>query len=174
MPPNGKTSNDHLFAGGRRRRRSPSRGRMRAWWSDRERVADASSRHFAVSPPRLLAVAATTHAPLDFYIISTLYLLSLRSVVFSSCTPYFYSVLIYPFAWPCESLHSRRIIHVFVARPRPLLSRCSFVFAERFAPHLRSVATLSAVRRSAFAFNQISLLNVNFPHYRLSRRASRA
>ena len=34
---------------------------------------------------------------------------------------YLYSLRFY-FAWPRESSHSRRIIHVFVARPRPLLS----------------------------------------------------
>ena len=97
-----------------------------------------------------------------------------RLALFSSCTPYLYSVLICHFALPRESSHSRRIIDVFVARPLLLLSRCSPVFTERFASHLRRVATLSAVRRSVFAFNRISLLNVETLHYLLSRRASRA
>ena len=89
-----------------------SRGRVRAWRSSRERVADASSRHLAVSPPRLLAVAAFTHAPLNFELISTLYSLSSRSALFSSCTPYWYSVLIYLVAFTSRG---RAILRISVA-----------------------------------------------------------
>ena len=52
MPPNGQTSSERRLASGRRRRRRRSRGRVRAWRSSRERVADASSRRLAVTPPR--------------------------------------------------------------------------------------------------------------------------
>ena len=60
-PTSGQTSSERLFAGGRRNCRRCSRGRVRACRSSRECVADASSRHLAVSPPRLLAVAAATY-----------------------------------------------------------------------------------------------------------------
>ena len=143
---------------------------MRAWRSSRERVADASSRHFAAPPSRLLVVATTTHASLNFELTSTLHLLSSRSPLFSSCTPYLYTVLMYHFAWPGESSLSRRNIHIFVARPRPLLSRfipmCSLSDSRRIYVALR---LYQPVRRSAFALNRISLLSDETPHYLLLR-----
>ena len=126
-PPNGLTLSEHLFDGGRRRRRSC--GRVRAWRSSRERVADASSRLLAVSPPRLYAVAAVTHAPLLTFPTRTSYAVMLHFIVcsFSSYDVlvllYLYYLLRFHFAWPRDSLHSCRIVYVFVAWPRPLLLR---------------------------------------------------
>ena len=69
----------------------------------------------------------------------------------------------------------RRIIHIFVARPRPLLSRfipmCSLSDSRRIYVALR---LYQPVRRSAFALNRISLLSDQTLHYFPSRRASRA
>ena len=138
VPPSGQISSECLFAGGRRRRRS--RGRVRAWRSSRERVADASSRHLAVSPScslavlpsRLLVVSAVTHAPLLMFPYS--YFVRRYVGFHFSFSLYDILVLLYlyyfrriHFAWPRESSHFRRIIHVFVARPRPLLSSHSYV-----------------------------------------------
>ena len=68
----------------------------------------------------------------------------------------------------------RRIIHIFVARPRPLLSRFIPVYPLRDSRRIYVALRLyQSVRRSAFALNQISLLSVETPHYLSSRRASR-
>ena len=157
MPPNGQTSSERFPAGGRRRRRS--RGRVSAWRSSRERVADALSRHLAVSPPRLLAVVAATHAPWLMMLYRTRYIVMpffhfLFSLYAVHVLLYLYSLCV-----AARIFAFRRIIHILDAWPRPLLSRCVLVFAELFAPHLRLVAILLAVRRSAFALNQISLLS---------------
>ena len=71
------------------------------------------------------------------------------------------------FAFPSHDLHIRR-----AAEPS-VIAFHSYVFAERFAPHLRRVATLSALRRSAFALNQISLLSYPTLHYLLLRAVRR-
>ena len=57
-------------------------------------------------------------------------------------------------------------LFTYSSRGRALCYLVSVLFAERFAPHLRRAATLSAVRRLAFALNQISLLSVEIPNYR--------
>ena len=141
-PPNGQTSSERLPAGTRRRRRRRSRGRVRAWQSSRERVINASSRHLAVSPSARLAVAAATHAPPLMFLYSYFVRRNVARFNHISFTTYTYYCTCTHFAWPRESSHFRRIIHVFVERPRPLYYVSLICAVERFASHLRRVATL--------------------------------
>ena len=118
-------------------------------------VSESRTRHLAVSPPRLFAVTAATDAPSLMILYCTPYIVML--LFYFLFSTYAVQVLLYLY-WHRGATRIfvfRRIIHILVTWPRPLLSRCVLVFAERFAPHLRSVATLSAVRRVHFALKQI-------------------
>ena len=138
--PRGQTLSERLLAGGRRRRRS--RGRVRAWRSSRERVADASPRHLAISPPSLIAVAAFIHAPLD--VLTNQYSLSSRSALFCLCTSYLYFVL-YASLLLCVAARIFAFLSHYsrVRRAAAPSVIVAFLCVERLAPHLRRVATLS-------------------------------
>ena len=127
------------------------------------RVASASrTRHLATSPSRRHASSPSqpTHThPFNMTLLVRRNV-ALCFIHFSLYDVlvllYLYYLLRFHFEWPRESSHSRRIVCVFVARPRLLLSCCSPVFTKRFASHLRRVATLSTMRQSVVTFNQIT------------------
>ena len=125
---------------------------MRAWRSSRERVADASSRHLAVSPPRLLAVAATTHT--SFSVTLLVLRTPLCCVLFHSVFLYDVLVLLYMYSTSLSLRVAARIFafqsHYSCVRRAAAPSVITFVsvFAERFAPHLCRVALISCASLS--------------------------
>ena len=158
--PSGQNLSERLLAGGRRRRRS--RGRVRAWRSSRERIADASSRHLAVSQSRRLAVVVVIHAPSFMILYRTPYIVMpfyishfLRTTYsyYSTCTMHRFYV-----AWPRESSHSRRIIQ----RIRPAAAPSVLSFIPMCCRSIRVAFTsrcdLIIMRRSTSALIQLRII----------------
>ena len=138
---------------------------MRPWRSSRERVADASCRHLAVSPPRLLAVAAATHAPSLLILYRTPYIV--MPFFHFSFPSYAVHLLLYLYSL-CVATRIfafRRIIHILVVAAPSVIAFNSCLFTERFAPHLRRVATISLCVAQPSHLIKISLRSVETLHY---------